>query len=72
MQMLDSVLFLTVVMALLAAVSISIYARLPKAVLDCAERHGRFQGLATHETLAEGTPVGNPPAAAGLPLGSTA
>jgi hypothetical protein len=72
MQMLDSVLFLTVAMALLAAVSISIYVALPKAVLDCAERHGRFQGLATHETLGQGTPVGNPPEAAGLPQGSAA
>ena len=44
------------------ALSVSLYVRLPQALLDHAQRHGRFQGLAEQETLARGTRAGEPPA----------
>jgi hypothetical protein len=47
--------------AAVAGVSVSLYAALPKAVLDYAERHGRFQGLSTRERVADGTRASEPP-----------
>jgi hypothetical protein len=49
-------------MAAVTALSVSLYAALPRTVLNYAERHGRFQGLADQETLAGGTRAGEPPA----------
>jgi hypothetical protein len=48
--------------AVVTALSVTLYSALPKAALEYAERHGRFQGLADQETLRRGTRVGEPPA----------
>jgi hypothetical protein len=48
-------------MAAVTALSVSLYAALPKAVLAYAERHGRFQGLRVNEKLADGTRADEPP-----------
>jgi hypothetical protein len=61
MQMMGSVTFLAAGLAAVTGLSVSLYAALPKSLLACAERHGRFQGLRAQETLAEGTPADAPP-----------
>ena len=61
MHMIGFVGLFAVAMAVVVAVSVKLYTALPKAVLEHAERHGRFQGLADQETLAGGTRVGEPP-----------
>jgi hypothetical protein len=48
--------------AAVTGMAFALYSALPKAVLEYAERHGRFQGLAEQETLAGGTRAGEPPA----------
>jgi hypothetical protein len=63
MQMIGSVTFLAAGMAAVTGLSVSLYAALPKSVLACAERHGRYQGLRARETLSDGTP------SEALPLG---
>jgi len=69
MQMIGWVTFFAVGVAVVTAVSVSLYVALPKAVLGYAERHGRFQGLSTGERLADGTRASEPPA--GRPIGVT-
>jgi hypothetical protein len=61
MQMIGLVTFLAAGMAAVTALSVSLYAALPKAVLAYAERHGRFQGLRVREKLADGTRAEEPP-----------
>ena len=63
MQMIGSLGFLVAGVAAVSALSLSLYAALPKSLLAHAERHGRFQGLSASETLADGTRAGDPPAA---------
>jgi hypothetical protein len=77
MQMIGSVGFLVAGVAAVSALSVSLYAALPKSLLAHAERHGRFQGLSAGEGLADGTRAGQPPAAvrpshAGLAQGNAA
>jgi hypothetical protein len=67
MQMLGSVGFLVAGVAAVSALSVSLYAALPKSLLAHAERHGRFQGLSAGERLADGTRAGQPPPAAVRP-----
>jgi hypothetical protein len=62
MQVLGFIGVFVVAMAVVSALSVSLYAALPKAVLGYAERHGRFQGLSDKETLTRGTRAGEPPA----------
>ena len=62
MQMIGSVALFVGGMAAVTGLSVSLYAALPKAVLAHAERHGRFQGLAAGERLADGTRASEPPA----------
>jgi len=62
MQMIGSIALFIGGVAAVTAVSVSLYAALPKAVLAYAERHGRFQGLAAGERLADGTRATEPPA----------
>lgn len=62
MQMIGSVTVFVAGVAAVTALSVSLYAALPKAVLAYAERHGRFQGLFNRERLASGTRAGDPPA----------
>ena len=61
MQMIGSVTFFAAGMAAVTAFSVSLYAALPKTMLACAERHGRFQGLRVQEKLGDGTRVEEPP-----------
>ena len=68
MQMIGWVGFFFAGAAAVAAVSVSLYAALPKAALAYAERHGRFQGLSAGDRLANGTRATEPPA--GRPLGA--
>jgi hypothetical protein len=42
-----SVFAIVAAMASVAAVSAALYVALPTSVLECAERHGRFGGLAS-------------------------
>jgi hypothetical protein len=70
MQLIGSLGLFAVCVAAFAGLWISLYRALPKTVLEYAERHGRFQGLADQETLAGGTRAGEPPAARPLVLGS--
>jgi hypothetical protein len=62
MQMIGFIAFFVGGVAAVTGVSVSLYAALPKAVLAYAERHGRFQGLAAGERLANGTRASEPPA----------
>jgi hypothetical protein len=62
MQMIGFIAFFVGGVAAVTCVSVSLYAALPKAVLAYAERHGRFQGLAAGERLANGTRASEPPA----------
>jgi hypothetical protein len=68
MQMIGWIGFFFAGAAAAAAVSVSLYAALPKAALAYAERHGRFQGLSAGDRLANGTRATEPPA--GRPLGA--
>jgi hypothetical protein len=61
MQMIGPLTLFAAGMATVTALSVSLYAALPKAALAFAEQHGRFQGLSGRETLATGTRVGEPP-----------
>jgi hypothetical protein len=62
MQMIGSIALFVGGVAAVTGFSVSLYAALPKAVLAYAERHGRFQGLAAGEKLADGTRASEPPA----------
>jgi hypothetical protein len=54
--------FFVAAVAALTGLSVSLYAALPKAVLEYAERHGRFQGLSAGERVPSGTRASEPPA----------
>jgi hypothetical protein len=61
MQTIGLVTLFAAGMAAVTALSVSLYAALPKAVLAHAERHGRFQGLWIQEKLVDGTRADEPP-----------
>jgi hypothetical protein len=50
-------IFTFIGMALIAAVSVALYAALPRSFLESAERHGRFRGLQQDQPLPNGTPM---------------
>jgi hypothetical protein len=54
-------IFTFIGMALIAAVSVAIYAALPRSFLESAELHGRFCGLQREEPLPNGTPMSSMP-----------
>jgi hypothetical protein len=60
MQLIGLVGIFAVCGAAVAGLSVCVYRALPKTVLEYAERHGRFQGLADQETLTRGTRAGEP------------
>jgi hypothetical protein len=68
MQMIGLVTLFAAGMAAVTALSVSLYAALPKALLAYAERHGRFQGLRVREKLADGTRADEPPVGRQLAL----
>jgi hypothetical protein len=59
--MIGFIIFSVIGLAAMTALSVSLYAALPKSVLAAAERHGRFLGLRGRERLVRGTRVGEPP-----------
>ena len=61
MQVMVLMMFTLVGMGLLAAVSMALYAGLPRTFLECAELHGRFRGLLRDEPFPNGTPTSSIP-----------
>jgi hypothetical protein len=61
MHMIGSLTLFAAGTAAVTALSVSLYAALPKAALAFAEQHGRFQGLSGRAKLANGTRAGEPP-----------
>jgi hypothetical protein len=61
MQVIGLMVFTLIGMALISAVSVALYAALPRSFLECAELHGRFGGLQRHEALSDGTPKSSMP-----------
>ena len=57
-------------MALVAGVSVALYAALPLSFLECAELHGRFRGLQRDQPLPNGTRASSIPE--GVLTGQTA
>jgi hypothetical protein len=57
MEVIGLMIFTLIGMALIAAVSVALYAALPRSFLECAELHGRFRGLQRDEPVANGTPT---------------
>ena len=48
-------------MGLVAGVSVTLYAALPRSFLECAELHGRFRGLQRDAPLPDATPMDSMP-----------
>jgi hypothetical protein len=67
--MLLMVIFGLAGLATFVGLSVSFVAALPREVLESAERHGRFQGLQSRESLTQGTQASDPPTCAGLLAG---
>jgi hypothetical protein len=68
MQLIGSIGLFALCVATITGLSATLYLALPKAMLQYAELHGRFRGLANQETLTGGTRAGEPPAAVTLSL----
>ena len=69
MQLIGFLGLFALCVAAVTGLTVAVYLSLPKALLQYAERHGRFQGLANQETLADGTRAGEPPTARPLVIG---
>ena len=61
MEVIGLMIFTLIGMALIAAVSVALYAALPRSFLECAELHGRFRGLQRDEAVPNGTPTSSMP-----------
>jgi hypothetical protein len=61
MYVIGLIVFTLIGMALIAAVSVALYASLPRSFLESAEQHGRFGGLLRDEPLPNGTPTSSMP-----------
>ena len=61
MDVIGLMIFTLTGMALIAAVSVALYAALPRSFLECAELHGRFRGLQRDQPLPNGTPTSSMP-----------
>ena len=61
MEVIGLMIFTLIGMALIAAVSVALYAPLPRSFLECAELHGRFRGLQRDEPIPSGTPMSSMP-----------
>ena len=61
MYVIGLIVFTLVGTALVAAVSVALYASLPRSFLESAEQHGRFGGLLRDEPLPNGTPTSSMP-----------
>ena len=58
MQMMSLMIFTVIGMALFAALSLTLYQALPRSVLECGARHGRFADFGTNGR-ADRKPAGN-------------
>jgi hypothetical protein len=54
MQSIEIVIFTVLAMAAVAGLSVALYTALPKSVLACGARHGRFAGLIGARALRDG------------------
>jgi hypothetical protein len=61
MQVFGLMVLTLIGMALVAGVSVALYASLPQSLLECAELHGRFRGLQRDVPLPDGTPMNSMP-----------
>ena len=61
MEVIGLMIFTLIGMALIAAVSVALYASLPRSFLESAEQHGRFGGLLRDAPLPNGTPTSSMP-----------
>jgi len=61
MYLIGLIIFTLIGMALVAAVSVALYASLPRSFLESAEQHGRFGGLLRDAPLPNGTPTSSMP-----------
>jgi hypothetical protein len=61
MEVIGLMIFTLIGMALIAALSVALYAALPRSFLECAELHGRFRGLQRDEPVPNGTPTSSMP-----------
>ena len=61
MYLIGLIVFTLIGMALIAAVSVALYASLPRSLLESAEQHGRFGGLQRDAALPNGTPTSSMP-----------
>ena len=66
MPVMTLLVFSSVGMGVVAALSAAVYASLPRSFLESAERHGRFHGLQAQTRASTGTPVDAIPADAAL------
>lgn len=65
MQVFGLMVFTLIGMALVAGVSVALYAALPQSLLECAELHGRFRGLQRDDVpLPDATPMDSMPGCA--------
>lgn len=61
MEVIGLMIFTLMGMGLIAAVSVALYASLPRSLMECAEVHGRYRGLRRDEPLSNGTPASSIP-----------
>jgi hypothetical protein len=61
MQVFGLMVFTLIGMALVAGVSVAVYAALPQSLLEFAELHGRFRGLQRDVSLPDATPMDSMP-----------
>ena len=61
MQVFGLMVLTLIGMALVAGVSVALYAALPQSLLECAELHGRFRGLQRDVPLPDATPMDSMP-----------
>ena len=61
MQLFGLMVLTLIGMALVAGVSVALYAVLPRSFLECAELHGRFRDLQREVPLPDGTPMDSMP-----------
>ena len=57
MQVVALLMFSLAGVGVITALSAALYAALPRYFLECAELHGRFNGLRRNETISNGTPT---------------
>jgi hypothetical protein len=57
MEVIGLMIFTLIGMGLITALSVALYASLPRSFMECSEVHGRFCGLRRDQLLSNGTPT---------------